>query len=224
VYDYSHVGHARSYVGFDILRRILEDYFGYNIVYVVNVTDVDDKIIKKGNLVLLNNLVSYAEKSKLGEVGKEAEERLKFIKNRIYEDSVSPDKALKTVEITKYVSELKELGKKKFSKEQLEEQPPFVEVARKYEKLFWEDMRSLGVKYPDVITRVTEYIKDIITFVEKIIKNGYAYESNGSVYFDTQKFDKTPNHCYAKLEPFSVKNQDKLNEGEGEWVSQKKRK
>ena len=45
VYDISHVGHARNYLTFDIIRRVLEDYFGYNCLFVMNVTDVDDKII-----------------------------------------------------------------------------------------------------------------------------------------------------------------------------------
>lgn len=47
VYDSAHMGHARNYVTFDIVRRILEDYFGYSILYVMNVTDVDDKIIRR---------------------------------------------------------------------------------------------------------------------------------------------------------------------------------
>lgn len=45
VYDVAHIGHARNYVTFDIMRRVLEDYFGYNVTYIMNVTDVDDKII-----------------------------------------------------------------------------------------------------------------------------------------------------------------------------------
>jgi cysteinyl-tRNA synthetase len=45
VYDSAHMGHARNYVTFDVIKRVLEDYFGYNILYVMNVTDVDDKII-----------------------------------------------------------------------------------------------------------------------------------------------------------------------------------
>lgn len=45
VYDSAHLGHARNYVTFDILRRVMEDYFGYDVLFVMNVTDVDDKII-----------------------------------------------------------------------------------------------------------------------------------------------------------------------------------
>jgi cysteinyl-tRNA synthetase len=47
VYDSAHFGHARNYVTFDIIRRILEDYFNYEVFYVMNITDVDDKIILK---------------------------------------------------------------------------------------------------------------------------------------------------------------------------------
>lgn len=47
VYDDSHVGHARNYVSTDIIRRILTDYFEYDVQFVMNVTDVDDKIIVK---------------------------------------------------------------------------------------------------------------------------------------------------------------------------------
>lgn len=45
VYDSSHMGHARNYVTQDIIRRILRDYFGYDIHFVMNITDIDDKII-----------------------------------------------------------------------------------------------------------------------------------------------------------------------------------
>lgn len=45
VYDSAHMGHARNYVSFDIVRRVLEDYFGFECLFVMNVTDVDDKII-----------------------------------------------------------------------------------------------------------------------------------------------------------------------------------
>lgn len=38
---------CRSYISFDILRRVLVNYFGYNVLYVMNITDIDDKIIKR---------------------------------------------------------------------------------------------------------------------------------------------------------------------------------
>jgi cysteinyl-tRNA synthetase len=47
VYDASHMGHARSYISFDIMRRVLADYFNYDVMYVMNITDIDDKIIKR---------------------------------------------------------------------------------------------------------------------------------------------------------------------------------
>lgn len=47
VYDASHMGHARTYLGFDIIKRIMESYFGYDLTLVMNITDIDDKIIKR---------------------------------------------------------------------------------------------------------------------------------------------------------------------------------
>lgn len=85
--------------------------------------------------------------------------------------------------------------------------------------------RVLGVEPPDVLTRVSEYVPNIVKFIEKIIENGFAYESNGSVYFDVIKYKKDPNvilyifhqfinffgkHYYGKLEPFSVNDENKV--------------
>ncbi|KAH8355133.1 hypothetical protein KR093_006611 [Drosophila rubida] len=47
VYDSTHLGHASTYVKVDIIQRILRDYFKYNLVTAMNITDVDDKIIKR---------------------------------------------------------------------------------------------------------------------------------------------------------------------------------
>jgi hypothetical protein len=77
-------------------------------------------------------------------------------------------------------------------------------------------MARLRVRDPDTLTRVTEYVPEIVTFVERIVQNGYAYEVDGSVYFDTETFDKTEGHDYAKLEPWSKGNRELLAEGEGE--------
>ena len=48
VYDYTHIGHGRSSVAFDVIRRYFE-YCGYNVTFVKNFTDVDDKIINRAN-------------------------------------------------------------------------------------------------------------------------------------------------------------------------------
>ena len=45
VYCDTHMGHARTYITSDIIRRILTDYFGYNVTLCMNITDIDDKII-----------------------------------------------------------------------------------------------------------------------------------------------------------------------------------
>ena len=46
VYDYFHIGNARSFIMSDIIRKYLE-FKGFNVKYVMNITDIDDKIIKE---------------------------------------------------------------------------------------------------------------------------------------------------------------------------------
>ena len=93
------------------------------------------------------------------------------------------------------------------------------------------DMERLHVQPPDTLTRVTEYVPEIVAFVEKIIQRGYAYPtSDGSVYFDTTVFDGATerdtspgnlgtrekwSHFYAKLMPWNKGNKELLEEGEG---------
>lgn len=128
----------------DIVRRIMCDYFGYNVIVAQNVTDIDDKII-----------IRSAERN-----------------------------------------------------------IPFLELASKYEVEFFEDMASLGVQLPNAVTRVSEYVPEIVDFVETLIAKGIAYESGGSVYFDTEGFGKA-GHCYGKLMPEQIGNSELLAEGEG---------
>lgn len=69
---------------------------------------------------------------------------------------------------------------------------------------------------PNVLTRVSEYVPEIVAYIEKIIANGLAYESNGSVYFDVGGFDKKDKHHYAKLVPEAYGDASSLQEGEGQ--------
>jgi len=145
VYAPSHMGHARTYLGFDIIRRILSEYFHYDVTLVMNITDIDDKII-----------------------------------DRASEQGISCE-----------------------------------ELSRKFEQEFHEDMQMLGVAPPNVLTRVTEYIPEIVEFIRAIVEDRkMAYESNGSVYFDVDAF-RSYGHNYCKLAPEQINNADLLAEGEG---------
>jgi cysteinyl-tRNA synthetase len=91
-------------------------------------------------------------------------------------------------------------------------------LAAYWEDKFFEDMTRLRVRHPDTVTRVTEYVPEIISFVEGIVKNGFAYESEGSIYFDTEAFDNSDGHDYAKLEPWSKGNRELLEDAEGQFA------
>jgi cysteinyl-tRNA synthetase len=109
VYDDAHIGHARTYVLLDVARRIAE-HKGFDVQFAMNITDVDDKIIKS---------------------------------------NVDP---------------------------------------KVYEEKFWDNMKTLNVRLPTHVTRVTEFIPQIISYIQKIIENGYAYTLSDGVYFDTQHY------------------------------------
>ena len=117
VYNYIHIGNARSAIAFDTIRRYFE-YRGYEVNYVSNFTEVDDKMI-----------AAAAEQG-----------------------------------IT------------------------VPELADKYIDAFNEDTAPLNIKPATVRPRATEHIPEIIEFVEDLIKKGYAYESEGDVYFRAKKF------------------------------------
>ena len=58
-YDYAHIGHAKTYVQFDVIARYLK-YKGYNLFYLQNVTDVEDKIINRAK-ELKKDPLNYAK-------------------------------------------------------------------------------------------------------------------------------------------------------------------
>jgi cysteinyl-tRNA synthetase len=96
---------------------------------------------------------------------------------------------------------------------------PFNQFSRHFETEFFDDMKRLNVELPDVITRVSEFVPEIVKFIEKIIQNGYAYEANGSVYFNVIKYNENEKHSYAKLEPTSAMDTEKVLEGEGVFTT-----
>ena len=127
VYDYAHLGHARCYITWDVLYRYLK-FKGYDVTYCRNVTDVDDKILKK------------AEKE-----GKTPEE-----------------------------------------------------VSQYWYKQFTNSMNALHNLKPDIEPFATKTIGEMISIIKDLIKNGYAYEAGGDVYFRVKKF---PKYGYLSKQP-----------------------
>ena len=141
VYNYIHIGNARSVVAFDTVRRYLE-FKGYQVNYVSNFTDVDDKMIKAA-----------------------AEQGI-------------------TVP----------------------------ELAEKYIAAFMADTTALNVEPATLHPRATENIAGIIEVIEALIKQGYAYEAAGDVYYRARKF--------AHYGALSGQSLDALEVGASEHVSQ----
>ncbi len=71
---------------------------------------------------------------------------------------------------------------------------PINEITTKFEKIYNDDMKSLGVNAPDIQPHATDHIEDMIELVKKMIDNGTAYESEGHVLFDVTAYS-----AYGKL-------------------------
>ena len=127
VYDNAHLGHARCYITWDVLYRYLK-FKGYDVTYCRNVTDVDDKILKK------------AEKE-----GKTPEE-----------------------------------------------------VSQFWYKKFSDSMKALNNLKPDIEPFATKTLGEMIAINKDLINKGFAYESNGDVYFRVKKF---PKYGYLSKQP-----------------------
>ena len=144
VYDHCHIGHARSAIVFDVMRKYFQ-HKGFQVTYVRNFTDIDDKII-----------------------------------NRARQEGI-----------------------------------PWDAVARKYTAEYYSDMDRLGVERADIEPKATDYIAEMITTVENLIKGGFAYEFDGSVYFSVEKFPD-----YGKL---SKRDKDEMVAGARVEVDERKR-
>eukprot|EP00887_Chlorella_sp_A99_P008002 scaffold12.g8002.t1 len=259
VYDVAHMGHARNYISFDIVRRILEDYFGYSILYVMNVTDVDDKIIVRArrNHLLASYAAAAADPAAvhadvaaaLAEAAarqaakvaaaeaalaaeaeappapspggaasgdKAAERRREELGTNLAQERLLAAKAAAAAGALAAggpgagIPAMLEVGAdalaEKLDRElgaSVTDPAIFRAHAARYEAEFLDDMAALGVRLPSVLTRVSEYIPEIVEYVSTILANGLAYEAGGSVYFDTQAF-RTKGHTYGKLNPWAV--------------------
>lgn len=89
------------------------------------------------------------------------------------------------------------------------------QVAERYTRRFYEDMEALGIERADKEPKATEHIQDMIKIIEALIKNGYAYNSDGDVYFEVRKYDR-----YGRL---SHQNLDQMLEGARIEVGEKKK-
>lgn len=154
VYDKSHIGHGRTYIAFDVIARYLK-YKGYNLFYLQNITDIDDKIIKRAD-----------------ELG------------------IEP-----------------------------------LELAKKYEKLYFRDMNLLGVTSVNFYARAMEHLNEIITQIQTLINKGFAYETSTGVYFDESRFEdfgKLSNRNIGELNVSRV-NPDTTKRNPGDFALWKKR-
>ncbi|KAF7985093.1 hypothetical protein HWV62_8979 [Athelia sp. TMB] len=285
VYDASHMGHARNYVTQDVLRRIMTDYFGYDVHFVMNITDIDDKIIVRARQNFLvdkfrtettalsselitdvraswtsyvqskvpkglgaNETLAVGEEEKvwprLAELFQDKAWKQECLKrdekfdmyfsaaSRTLAAIQAAESSLKANETGqgaahKLIDESRDvlsLSQDEKFKSTVTDPLVFRSLAAYWEDQFFKDMARLRVRGPDTLTRVTEYVPEIVTFVEKIISNGYGYEHEGSVYFDTGAFDNADGHHYAKLEPWSKGNRELLEEGEGSLAAKSGRR
>ena len=242
VYDASHMGHARTYLTFDIVRRVISDYFGYNIFYVMNITDIDDKIIKRArqnhlyeeyvakghgldkvlddcNLVM-EHFAEVVQKTDNPDKKVMQEKLFQTMKNsvntvaKVIQDGKDTSNAHKQL-LVDSKDLLSDWLDKQFGAE-VTENSIFSKLPKYWEEKYHQDMEALNILPADCLTRVSEYVPENVAFIEKIIERGYAYESNGSVYFDVAKFDAAKGHYYAKLVPEAFGDQAALKEGEGD--------
>ncbi len=157
VYDSAHLGHARTYVSLDIIKRAL--LYNYNLQSSMN---------------------SQSSRSK---------ERVKNSTTPIIPPPI-------------FIMNITDVDDKILARAKERNVPP-LQLAREFEKEFWEDMDALNVMRPTVVTRVTDYVESsIIPYIEQIERNGMAYViENDGVYFDVGAFEsrKGDLNRYGKL-------------------------
>jgi cysteinyl-tRNA synthetase len=123
VWNFAHIGNFRTFVFGDILRRYLK-FKGYELTHVMNLTDIDDRIINEA--------------------------------------------AARNISIDEFTAP--------------------------YTQYFLEDFDALGNERPEIMPRATHHIAEMIEIISKLLENGHAYESDGSIYYRIAAFPE-----YGKL-------------------------
>lgn len=95
-------------------------------------------------------------------------------------------------------------GEDKMLKSAREMQKTPYEIAKYYTKLFMDDLEKLNVETPEVVCKATDHIEDMIKYVQKLLENGYAYETSTAIYFDVSKLDEYGILSGIKLEDQKV--------------------
>ena len=107
-------------------------------------------------------------------------------------------------------------GEDKMAKGALREGKTVRETAKFYTDAFFEDCKKLNIDKPAVVAPASEHIEQYIKMIKKLLDDGYAYESNGNIYFDISKAKD-----YYRL---SGKNPEDLIIGAREYVEEDKAK
>lgn len=93
-------------------------------------------------------------------------------------------------------------GEDKMLKSAREENKTPLEIAEYYTKLFFNDLERLNIETPEVVCKATDHIKEMLEMVQKIMENGFAYETSTAIYFDVSKLDN-----YGILSGINLKEQ-----------------
>ena len=82
------------------------------------------------------------------------------------------------------------------------------EIANRYTEQFFEDAKQLNIDFSDIkVVKATDHVKEMIVLVKDILKHGYAYEVNGTIYFDVEKYNQDFENKYGELSGLDLNEQ-----------------
>lgn len=150
VYDYCHLGHARACIVWDVVRRYLQ-FIGYEVRYIQNFTDIDDKILNRACV----------------------------------------------------------------------EHSSMEAVADRFIKAYFEDMARLGIKEADEYPRATHTMNGIQRLIHELENKGFAYPSDGDVYYAVRQFAEYGKLSGRRLEDMQAGKSERVNIEDTEYQKKK---